>query len=156
MTSKININLCFFDFFQTTFRIFENIKMASGSTIMNKPKSEMKQLLEEDFDDVFSSMEALNEATKFDDQNKGHDLENWKKSQSNDKNFFIVSFFNDNENNNLSKNEVSYIFSKFGTVCKIKYVQNGEVFVYYKEKKEAQKAMEIMKCAKKYFPEEKY
>ena len=28
----------------------------------------------DDFDDVFSSMEALNEATKFDDLNKGHDF----------------------------------------------------------------------------------
>ena len=79
------------------------------------------------------------------------ELENRKKTQSHDKNVFLVSFYNDIENNNLSKLDVSYIFSKFGSVCEIKYVQHGRVFVYYKEKQGAQKAIEIMKCAKKYF-----
>ena len=79
------------------------------------------------------------------------ELENRKKTQSNDKNVFLVSFYNDIENNNLSKLDVSYIFSKFGSVRKIKYVQDGKVLVFYKEKQGAQKAIEIMKCAKKYF-----
>ena len=79
------------------------------------------------------------------------DLENRKKTQSHDKNVFTVSFFNDIENNNLSKLDVSYIFSKFGSVRKIKYVQDGKVLVFYKEKQGAQKAMEIMECAQKYF-----
>ena len=98
----------------------------------------------EDFEDVFSSVETLNEATKFNNLNIGHDF-------ANAKNIYIVSFFNDIENN-LSRSDVNYIFSKFGSVFEIHYVEHGRVFVAYKEKQDADKAMETMKmCGKKQF-----
>ena len=86
------------------------------------------------------------------------ELKNWNKIQANnDKNVFIVSFSNDIEKNNLSKLDVSYVFSKFGSVCEIHYVEHGRVFVSYTDKREAQKAMEIMKLvAHKYFFRPKY
>jgi len=58
--------------------------------------------------------------------------------------------------NNLSKLDVDYVFSKFGSVLEIHYVEHGRVFVAYEDKQDAKKAMDIMKLAQKYFLRPKY
>ena len=69
--------------------------------------------------------------------------------QANAEGFYVVSFFNEQEKS-LTEPTVTYIFSKFGQVSEIKYVEHGRVFIFYKEKEEALKALEIMNMGSKY------
>ena len=84
------------------------------------------------------------------------ELQNGNTIKANGKNIYLVSFSNDIEKNNLSKLDVDYVFSKFGSVLEIHYVEHGRVFVAYKDKQDAKKAMDIMKLAQKYFLRPKY
>ena len=74
------------------------------------------------------------------------------KIQANAQGFFVVTFFNKQEES-LTEPTVKYIFSKFGQVSEIKYVEHGQVFISYKKKEEALKAFEIMNMGKKYHVE---
>ena len=74
------------------------------------------------------------------------------KIQANAEGFFVVTFFNEQEKS-LTEPTVTYIFSKFGQVSEIKYVEHGRVFIFYKEKEEALKALEIMNMGSKYHVE---
>ena len=74
------------------------------------------------------------------------------KIQANAEGFFVVTFFNEQEKS-LTEPTVKYIFSKFGQVSEIKYVEHGRVFILYKEKEEALKALEIMNMGSKYHVE---
>ena len=47
----------------------------------------------------------------------------------------------------------TYIFSKFGQVSEIEFVEHGQVFISYKKKEEALKAFEIMNMGMKYHVE---
>ena len=57
--------------------------------------------------------------------------------------FFVVTFFNDWEKC-LTEPTLKYIFSKFG------HVTDSRVFIFYKEKQEALKALEIMNMGTKF------
>ena len=74
------------------------------------------------------------------------------KIQANAQGFFVVTFFNKQEES-LTEPNVKYIFSKFGQVSEIKFVEHGQVFISYKKKEEALKAFEIMNMGKKYHVE---
>ena len=74
------------------------------------------------------------------------------KIQANAQGFFVVTFFNKQEES-LTEPTVKYIFSKFGQVSGIKYVEHGQVFISYKKKEDALKAFEIMNMGKKYHVE---
>ena len=52
--------------------------------------------------------------------------------------------------------EVKQFGGQFGSVLEIHYVEHGRVFVAYKDKQDAKKAMDIMKLAQKYFLRPKY
>ena len=65
---------------------------------------------------------------------------------------FGISFINETENN-LSKKDVTYIFSKFGPVSGICYTENGRVYVYYQTKQAAEKACEVLNMGTKYHVE---
>ena len=69
--------------------------------------------------------------------------------QANAEGFYVVSFFNEQEKS-LTEPTVKHIFSKFGQVTEIKYVEHGPIFISYKEKKGAHKAMEILNMGTKY------
>ena len=73
------------------------------------------------------------------------------KIQANDQGLFVVTFFNElNPEKNLTEPDIKYIFSKFGPVSEIKYVEHGRVFISYKEKEGALKAIEIVNMGTKY------
>ena len=73
------------------------------------------------------------------------------KIQANDRGLFVVTFFNElDPEKNLSEKAVMYIFSKFGLVSEIKYAEHGQVFISYKEKEGALKALEIVNMGTKY------
>ena len=74
------------------------------------------------------------------------------KIQANTQGFFVLTFFNEPEKS-LTERTIYYIFSKFGQVSEIKYVEHGQVFISYKKKEEALKAFEIMNMGKKYHVE---
>ena len=74
------------------------------------------------------------------------------KIQANTQGFFVLTFFNEREKS-LTERTVHYIFSKFGQVSEIKYAEHGPVFISYKEKEEALKALEIMNMGTKYHVE---
>ena len=70
---------------------------------------------------------------------------------ANDQGFFVVTFFNElNPEKNLTETDVKYIFSKFGLVSEIKYAEYGRIFISYKEKEGALKAIEIVNMGTKY------
>ena len=71
------------------------------------------------------------------------------KIQANAQGFFVVTFFNEQEKS-LTEPTIKYIFSKFGQVSEIKYAEHGRVFISYKKKEEALKALEIMNMGTKY------
>ena len=76
------------------------------------------------------------------------------KIQANDRGLFVVTFFNElDPEKNLTEKAVKYIFSKFGLVSEIKYAKHGQVFIYYKEKEGALKALEIVNMGTKYHVE---
>ena len=76
------------------------------------------------------------------------------KIQANDQGFFVVTFFNElDPEKNLTEKAVMYIFSKFGLVSEIKYAEHGQVFISYKEKEGALKALEIVNMGTKYHVE---
>ena len=75
------------------------------------------------------------------------------KIQPNDGGFFVVTFFNQREKNFLPEPTVKYLFSKFGPVVDIKYTEHGRVFISYKEKEGALKALEVMNMGTKYHVE---
>ena len=75
------------------------------------------------------------------------------KIQPNDGGFFVVTFFNQREKNFLPEPRVKYLFPKFGTVVDIKYTEHGRVFISYKEKEGALKALEVMNMGRKYHVE---
>ena len=77
----------------------------------------------------------------------------YAKWQPNDQGFFVVTFFNQREKNFLPEKTVEYIFSKFGPVADIRYKKHGRVFISYKEKEEALKALEVMNMGTKYHVE---
>ena len=68
---------------------------------------------------------------------------------ANSEGFFVVTFFNDQEKS-LTEPTVKYIFSKFGLVTHVKYAEHGRVFISYKEKQEALKALEILNMGTKF------
>ena len=73
------------------------------------------------------------------------------KIQANDRGLFVVTFFNElDPEKNLTEKAVMYIFSKFGLVSEIKYAEHGQVFISYKEKEGALKALEIVNMGTKY------
>ena len=74
------------------------------------------------------------------------------KIQANTQGFFVLTFFNEREKS-LTERTIHYIFSKFGQVSEIKYAEHGPVFISYKEKEEALKALEIMNMGSKYHVE---
>ena len=74
------------------------------------------------------------------------------KIQANTQGFFVLTFFNEREKS-LTERTIHYIFSKFGQVSEIKYAEHGPVFISYKEKEEALKALEIMNMGTKYHVE---
>ena len=74
------------------------------------------------------------------------------KIQANAQGLFVLTFFNEREKS-LTERTVHYIFSKFGQVSEIKYAEHGPVFISYKEKEEALKALEIMNMGTKYHVE---
>ena len=63
--------------------------------------------------------------------------------------FFVVTFFNDWEKC-LTEPTLKYIFSKFGHATDVKYAAHSRVFIFYKEKQEALKALEIMNMGTKF------
>ena len=65
---------------------------------------------------------------------------------------FVVTFLNKIENN-LTKTDVSYIFSKFGPLSDIRYTEHGRVYVSYKEKEGAEKVCEVLNTGTKYHVE---
>ena len=76
------------------------------------------------------------------------------KIQANDRGLFVVTFFNElDPEKNLTEKAVKYIFSKFGLVSEIKYAKHGQVFISYKEKEGALKALEIVNMGTKYHVE---
>ena len=74
------------------------------------------------------------------------------KIQANGQGLFVVTFFNEPEKH-LTETAVKYIFSKFGLVSKIKYAEHGQVFISYKEREGALKALEIVNMGTKYHVE---
>ena len=76
------------------------------------------------------------------------------KIQANDRGLFVVTFFNElDPEKNLTEKAVKYIFSKFGLVSEIKYAEHGQVFISYKEREGALKALEIVNMGTKYHVE---
>ena len=74
-----------------------------------------------------------------------------RKIQANDQGFFVVTFFNERDREkNLTETTLKYVFSKFGQVSDIKYTEYGRVFISYKEKEGAFKALEVMNMGTKY------
>ena len=74
------------------------------------------------------------------------------KIQANGQGLFVVTFFNEPEKH-LTEAAVKYIFSKFGLVSEIKYAEHGQVFISYKEREGALKALEIVNMGTKYHVE---
>ena len=75
------------------------------------------------------------------------------KIQPNDRGFFVITFFNRRGKNFLPEPTVKYLFSKFGPVADIKYTEHGRVFISYKEKEGALKALEVMNMGTKHHVE---
>ena len=72
--------------------------------------------------------------------------------QANDQGLFVVTFFNKREQD-VTEATLKYVFSKFGQLADIKYSEHGRVFISYKEKEGAFKALEIMNMGTKYHVE---
>ena len=75
-----------------------------------------------------------------------------RKIEANDQGFFVVTFLNKREQN-LTEATLKYVFSKFGQLADIKYSEHGRVFISYKEKEGAFKALEVMNMGTKYHVE---
>ena len=74
-----------------------------------------------------------------------------RKIEANDQGFFVVTFFNERDREkNLTETTLKYVFSKFGQVSDIKFTEHGRVFISYKEKEGAFKALEVMNMGTKY------
>ena len=70
-------------------------------------------------------------------------LELPREIQANENSTFAVTFFNDldDQERKLTESAVNRTFTKFGPVSEIKYAEHGRVFISYKEKEGAFKAL---------------